>query len=592
MTRPTECRDLVKGWLERYPREWTLVLSCGKPLRECLNRFYRRELSDDEAKEYAKCWLYWYFHDVVGVPEHILDEIDWNRIAQNIDLGLGDIHELIKQQYLKAKEYIKRYEEWSERKEEEKALSLEEVERLRWPTPEEAEKFCNMFPHICEKYPIVPQYIAEGQVRAWQAKELVEKHPEWLQEVDGVTLDELWRRMNEEALEEVKKEYEEAKKLPEGPVRAEKMRSIAKKIETLEKFITRAKVEKKKAERKKEQPSKVVEEALPEPVEAYLNILNLNVVKWEPKKLPEFGKRTAYFITVMDEATKTPITIVYPYPYTSKGYRVINITNKKGKLVSVLVPIGEVKKKQVAPIRIPQKKIEKVRKRVEKEVPEKEAPEFKEASKTVDWKFVRDILRKMQDVGRKLTKMTEKRVLIGIQEYLDTMRELAKMMIEAIGQHAPQIMYVHERVAPTWVLSEEEYKDLWELYCAQLAKRGLSCEKYRKQFEEYINPSLSYRENEDIVYDLVQKIATEEALKKEYEVLEEPKPRRVLGVKAPEIKGFRYKYVNWGVTHLALELNELENAMKKKDIPEILLHCETIIRDAEKLLKLLKKRKK
>lgn len=578
--------------MERYPREWTLALSCDAPLKECLSRFYKRKLSDDEAIQYAKCWLYWYFHDVVGIPEDVLDEMDWESIAENIDLNLDEIIELIKTNYPKAREYIRKYEELEEQKIAKRALSPEEVERLRWPTPEEAAKFCEMFPHICEKNPLIAEYIAEGQVRAWQAKKIFEKHPEWIEQVDGFTLDELWRRMQREALEEVKKEYEEAKKLPEGPIRAEKMRSIAKKIETLEKFITRAKVEKKKAERKKEQPSKVVEEALPEPVEAYLNILNLNVVKWEPKKLPEFGKRTAYFITVMDEATKTPVTIVYPYPYTSKGYKVINITNKKGKLVSVLVPVEEVKKKQVAPIRIPQKKIEKVRKRVEKEVPEKEAPEFKEASKTVDWKFVRDILRKMQDVGRKLTKMTEKRVLIGIQEYLDTMRELAKMMIEAIGQHAPQIMYVHERVAPTWVLSESEYRDLWELFCAQLAKRGLSCEKYRKQFEEYINPALSYRENEDIVYDLVQKIATEEALKKEYEVLEEPKPRRVPGVKAPEIKGFRYKYVNWGVTHLALELNELENAVKKKDIPEILLHCETIIRDVEKLLKLLKKKKK
>jgi len=578
--------------MERYAREWTLALSCDAPLKECLSRFYKRKLSDDEAIQYAKCWLYWYFHDVVGIPEDVLDEMDWESIAENIDLNLDEIIELIKTNYPKAREYIRKYEELEEQKIAKRALSPEEVERLRWPTPEEAAKFCEMFPHICEKNPLIAEYIAEGQVRAWQAKKIFEKHPEWIEQVDGFTLDELWRRMQREALEEVKKEYEEAKKLPEGPIRAEKMRSIAKKIETLEKFITRAKVEKKKAERKKEQPSKVVEEALPEPVEAYLNILNLNVVKWEPKKLPEFGKRTAYFITVMDEATKTPVTIVYPYPYTSKGYKVINITNKKGKLVSVLVPVEEVKKKQVAPIRIPQKKIEKVRKRVEKEVPEKEAPEFKEASKTVDWKFVRDILRKMQDVGRKLTKMTEKRVLIGIQEYLDTMRELAKMMIEAIGQHAPQIMYVHERVAPTWVLSESEYRDLWELFCAQLAKRGLSCEKYRKQFEEYINPALSYRENEDIVYDLVQKIATEEALKKEYEVLEEPKPRRVPGVKAPEIKGFRYKYVNWGVTHLALELNELENAVKKKDIPEILLHCETIIRDVEKLLKLLKKKKK
>ena len=569
-----------------------MALSCDAPLKECLSRFYKRKLSDDEAIQYAKCWLYWYFHDVVGIPEDVLDEMDWESIAENIDLNLDEIIELIKTNYPKAREYIRKYEELEEQKIAKRALSPEEVERLRWPTPEEAAKFCEMFPHICEKNPLIAEYIAEGQVRAWQAKKIFEKHPEWIEQVDGFTLDELWRRMQREALEEVKKEYEEAKKLPEGPIRAEKMRSIAKKIETLEKFITRAKVEKKKAERKKEQPSKVVEEALPEPVEAYLNILNLNVVKWEPKKLPEFGKRTAYFITVMDEATKTPVTIVYPYPYTSKGYKVINITNKKGKLVSVLVPVEEVKKKQVAPIRIPQKKIEKVRKRVEKEVPEKEAPEFKEASKTVDWKFVRDILRKMQDVGRKLTKMTEKRVLIGIQEYLDTMRELAKMMIEAIGQHAPQIMYVHERVAPTWVLSESEYRDLWELFCAQLAKRGLSCEKYRKQFEEYINPALSYRENEDIVYDLVQKIATEEALKKEYEVLEEPKPRRVPGVKAPEIKGFRYKYVNWGVTHLALELNELENAVKKKDIPEILLHCETIIRDVEKLLKLLKKKKK
>ncbi len=585
------CKGLIKGWLERFPREWGLVLSRDATFRESLRSYYGREMSEDELKQYLTCWLYWFFHDVVKVPEDALDAVDFEALAENLDMNLDELLELVRENYPQLREYIDAWLKKAEEHWERKALSLEEVERLRWPTPEEAAKFCQMFPKICEKYPLVAEYLAQGQISAEEAKAIAEKHPEWFKEVDGYTLRDLWKRFCREAMEEIKREIEEAKRLPE-PQRTEKLRMIREKMKTLDYFLDKFRMFEKKTEEKREEPSTEVQEPLPDELEAYLKLLDLNVVRWEKKKgLPEFRRKTAYFVTVIDEGTGEEVTIVWPSPYSRKKYKVIPITNKKGKLVTVLVPIEEAKKKYITPVLItPPKKVQKIISKVEKEVGEdKVEPAIKDFAEKVNWSYVRQILRRMQHTHKLLAKIVERRVIFGIAQYLDTLVNLAKMVVDHLKERVGPIKLAVERVAPEIKLTEAQLRDLWELFCALLAKHGLRCENYADIWANWINPAWDFKHAEEMVYSLVSRIVAEERVKKEEPQLEEPKPKRIPGVKLPEVKGFRWKYLNWGVAHLQFEIESAKHAAKEQDVTDLVIHLTNVVKDCHKMLKLLKR---
>ena len=89
----------------------------------------------------------------------------------------------------------------------EKKLEKMEEEEAKYSA--EAEKFCKKYPWICEEYPIIPRYMVEEKITAKEMEKLIMERPEWIKEIDSITLSEALKQLQEEEreIEEFIKKY-------------------------------------------------------------------------------------------------------------------------------------------------------------------------------------------------------------------------------------------------------------------------------------------------------------------------------------------------------------------------------------------------
>ena len=65
----------------------------------------------------------------------------------------------------------------------------------------EIAKFCEKYPWICEQYPKIKEYMKEYGITAEEMEKLVIERPEWISEIDHMTLKEALEKLREEEKE-------------------------------------------------------------------------------------------------------------------------------------------------------------------------------------------------------------------------------------------------------------------------------------------------------------------------------------------------------------------------------------------------------
>jgi len=572
-----ECEKIVKDWMKRYPREWGLVL-CRKDLNqyESLVEFYGEDKVESVgARDLAYCWWFWVLRKVYKVPRSLLEKVD---LYAHIDpyLTCSEQLHIFETLHPDLRRLIKKHEE--EVRKRVKEIPPEEVEKLRFPSAEEAAKFCEEHPDICEAYPIVPEYIAEGQLTAEETEELIKAKPEVVEEIDSLTLEEAWEKYIGEKIKEIKRRWEEAQKLPER-----ERRQV-----TLDLWLQLDEIERELRKRVQEEEKREVEEGervvyLPSPeipgyLKDYLLLTGLNCVAWTER---EIAGRKYYIAEVIDEATEEKVKIIVPWLKTDYT-EIVTITNKEGREVQVCAFKGEVEKLYLIPP--PIERIAATAQVVSEEV--KIAPPVPyEAEANVDWDLIGDLLTVLQRHIRKLKRVAEKREPTATKVLLQYIRDTAEDIKKELSK-APIITKISTDIKVQTRLTRGEIEDLWSRFCLKLAEHNITCDNYRDLFERYIQMDMNVAEAENAILTLAKDIIEEELAKRREKTLEEPKPRVI-----PKVKKrvrISWKQVNWAVAKMSFDLEQAKEEAEKKNATGVYRNVEEIERVADTVLALFK----
>ena len=335
----------------------------------------------------------------------------------------------------------------------------------------------------------------------------------------------------------------------------------------------------KKRERAKPKPRESNSgplEEIPEEVRAYLNVLNLELIRAEKRKgLPEFKGREAWFLTVRDEGTGEEITIVYPFPTYRESYELVTIINKKGRSVNVLVPKEE--KEKIEP-RIPkEEEIKEVKEEVERRirVTEKEKRKAKLVV-PINREYFKGVLKKIQGWLKAVESSAKARNAIAVSAYLGTIETFLREFIEALkrSDKMGKVKAMIEKKPTVVILKEEDKEKLWDLFCKLLRLEGLDCKLFREDFEENLDPSSDFEFNKFVTKRLANIIIA----------------NAKLGLKPIEVKKaikFSWKYIGWALGALSVELMYIKDAFEKGATVELVMHIEKMLKTIKTLLSLL-----
>ena len=245
-----------------------------------------------------------------------------------------------------------------------------------------------------------------------------------------------------------------------------------------------------------------------------------------------------------------------------KGFNKLSPSNSTGKRMLFLTD-EDVKKVLT---------MEEAIEEVERRVPERVAP-----APPIDWGWLRSVASRLESWAEAMTRHAENRSALSIYVLAKSANELLEeaknrlLGVETIKRH-------EERKKPTAprVLSEEEYRRLWEKFSEALRKEGINPELYRSRFDELIAWNMPYEDNEFIIMDEARKIILQKQLKKYV---------RKLPVKPVS---FSWKYVGWALGSMAVDIGVLKDAIKEKNAIQAYGAITSLLETVDKLKKLLR----
>jgi len=298
----------------------------------------------------------------------------------------------------------------------------------------------------------------------------------------------------------------------------------------------------------------------------YVDYLRLNV---EGKiKSYRINKEVVCYIPIVDEGTGEIVYAVYPFPRAQRErFAMLNITNKEGREVSVLVPISDEMK--VLPLIATEEEMKVAIESAEKEVPEIQPPTI-----PVDWKYVKDITGKFQEWIDKLLEQATKRSDAGLLMYLDSIIEFADEAIETVkkGSYDGFAQRVVERPPPVYkVLRDDEYEDLWKAFSKELKEVGIDPRVYRDRFDELIDWGMNKDDNIFIIMDEARSIIAIEFMRGRVKRIEKY-PQR-----------FSWKLVRWGLSSMAFDIQSLKDAISEENFLQALRSFQSLKEAADKL---------
>jgi len=298
----------------------------------------------------------------------------------------------------------------------------------------------------------------------------------------------------------------------------------------------------------------------------YTNYLKLNV-KGKTKTY-RVDKEVICYIPVIDEGTGEVVYAVYPFPKAQRErFAMLNITNKEGREVSVLVPISDEMK--VLPLIATGEEMKVAIESAEKEVPEIQPPTI-----PVDWKYVKDITGKFQVWIDKLLEQATKRSDAGLLMYLDSIIELADETIETVkkGSYDGFAQRVVERPPPAYkVLRDDEYDDLWKAFSKELKEAGVDPRVYRDRFDELVDWGMNKDDNIFIIMDEARSIIAIELMRGRVKKIDKY-PRR-----------FSWKVVRWGLSSMGFDIQSLKDAIPEENSLQALRSLQSLKEAADKL---------
>jgi len=310
-------------------------------------------------------------------------------------------------------------------------------------------------------------------------------------------------------------------------------------------------------------------EEIPSEVKAFVDILRLNIVDKPIKVQPPGFMIPVWLIPVKDEGTGETVGILNAYPpKETERYRVITITNKLGNPVNVIT-FKEEAERLVAP-KPKIEEVEKVIEEAEKKVPEKVAPA------PIDWSWMGALATKLESWVEAMTKHAINRSALSVYTLAKSANEFLKeandklLGVELIKKH-------EERKKPALkVLTEEEYKKLWENFSEALRKEGINPEAYKERFDELIAWNMPYEDNEFIIMDEARKIIVLKEFRKYI---------RKLPVKPVS---FNWRFVDWALGSLRISVGLFKDAVKQKNAVQAYTAVKDMLETFDKLKDLLR----
>jgi hypothetical protein len=309
-------------------------------------------------------------------------------------------------------------------------------------------------------------------------------------------------------------------------------------------------------------------EKLPPDVRAFVELLHLDVVDEPLRVQPPGYKYPVWLIPVRDEGTGEVVGILNAYPqYEREKYAIITITNKLGRPVTVITP-----KEEEERVTVPKPKVEEVKKAIE-EI-EKEVPE-KVITAEVDWKYLHGLANRMEGWVNRMRRHAEARNALSVYTYLKSMNEFLSEAKEKLAE-SDVIRKMEKREAVERLLTDEEYKKLWKAFSDALKKARIDPSRYRSRFEELVMWDLPYEDNEALVLDEARRIILEARFVPFIEEVA-AKPTR-----------FSWKYVEWGLGAIAVELASLKDAVEEKNVVEAYNSVRRMLDIADRLKDILR----
>jgi hypothetical protein len=312
-------------------------------------------------------------------------------------------------------------------------------------------------------------------------------------------------------------------------------------------------------------------EKLPPEVRAFVELLHLNVVDEPVKLLPPGFKAPVWLIPVRDEGTGETVGILNAYPPLDRErYAVKTITNKLGRPVMVVTFKEEAER--VAVPKAPPKEVEEAIESAEREVPEKVV------TAPVDWKWMRSLAERLKSWIPSMEHQAEMRSALGVYTYLKSINEFLGEAKQRLLSGS-EFLRLHEarKAEPVYkVLTEAEYEDLWREFSEALRKEKIDPAQFRERFDELIAWNMPFEDNKAIVMDEARSIILEKKLAKYLKKLPKAPPT------------FSWKYVEWGLGSLRVDVMALEDAVKEENALQSYTVIARMLETTEKMKNLLK----
>jgi hypothetical protein len=317
-------------------------------------------------------------------------------------------------------------------------------------------------------------------------------------------------------------------------------------------------------------PEAIPPEKLPPEVRAFVELLHLNVVDEPVKLLPPGYKTPVWLILVLDTATGETIGILNAYPpYNRELYSIKTIINKLGKPVTVIT-FREEAERVSAPKPHP-REVEEAIKTVKEEVP------VKIVTAPIDWKWMRELVGRLKGWIQSMESQAEARSPLGVYTYLKSINEFLSEARERLLSGSETLRKREEKAKPPRkILTQEQYMEIWREFSEALKKEKIDPEQYKGRFDELIDWSMPYEDNKLIVMDEARNIIIGRKLAKYF---------KELPVKPVS---FSWKYIDWGLGSMRVDLMALEDAVKSEDALQTYSIIQRLLETADRMKAILK----
>ena len=312
------------------------------------------------------------------------------------------------------------------------------------------------------------------------------------------------------------------------------------------------------------------EQKVPNEIRGYINLLHLNVVGTPEKRVLPGFKEPAWLIPIRDEGTGETVKIVMGYPYTTlENYKLITVTNKLGRVITVLTLKEEAEKVEIP---VPPKcEVEEAIKRAEEAVP------MVAVKARIDWKQIGSIAKRIQEWLKAAEKQAEKRNSIAIYTFTKSIIDWLQSIKEKLLAEAEWLReYEVKPERPELkVLTEREYERLWQEFSKELSEENIDPSVFKERFDSLIAWNMPYEDNRAILLDEARSIILESKMKKYVKRL----PLKLVR--------FSWKWVGWAISSLKLDAEVLKSAVKNRNVVQAYSTTAKMVEAAQKLKRLL-----